>query len=31
MRLLLNTNGLEQIPQLSSGKNIDINTQIILF
>jgi len=31
MRLLLNANGLEQIPQLSSGKNIDINTQTILF
>lgn len=31
MRLLLTDNGLEQIPQLSSGRAIDINTQTILF
>ena len=29
MRLLLTDNGLEQIPQLSSGRTIDINTQTI--
>ncbi len=31
MRLFLTDNGLKQIPQLSSGKTIDINTQTILF
>ena len=31
IRLILTDNGLEQIPQLSSGTNIDINTQNVLF
>lgn len=31
MRTLLTDNGFEQIPQLSSGKSFDINTQTILF
>jgi hypothetical protein len=31
MRKLLTDNGFQQIPQLSSGKSVDINTQTILF
>jgi hypothetical protein len=31
MRNLLTDNGFEQIPQLSSGKSVDINTQTFLF
>jgi hypothetical protein len=31
MRILLNNNGFEQIPQLSSGTSIDINTYLLQF